>query len=100
MNPGFLSFLKMTVDKAGAAGTPLSYCGEQAADLVTAAALIGIGVNRFSVPASTVGPFRRLVRSVSAAELGAWLDARLGRPAMSLREEFASYLKSKGAALE
>lgn len=100
MNPGFLSFLKMTVDKADAAGTPLSYCGEQAADLVTAAALIGLGVNRFSVPASTVGPFRRLVRSVSAAELGGWLDARLGRPAMSLREEFASYLKSKGAALE
>ena len=100
MNPGFLSFLKMTVEKARRAGVPLSYCGEQAADLVTAAALVGIGVERFSIPASTVGPFRRLVRSVDAGGIGAWLDARMHLPRVSLRAEFAEYLQEKSAALE
>lgn len=100
MNPGFLSFLKMTVDKAKSARAPLSYCGEQAADQVTAAALIGLGVEQFSVPASTVGPFRRLARSVNAKELGAWLVERTKMPVKTLRPAFADYLKEQGAALE
>ena len=100
MNPGFLSFLKMTVQKAKTAGVPLSYCGEQAADLVTAAALIGLGVEQFSVPASTVGPFRRLVRSMDAGAVGAWLDERMDKPETTLRDALAAYLKGAGAALE
>lgn len=100
MNPGFLSFLKMTVEKANKAGAPIAYCGEQAADPVMAAALIGLGVERFSVPASTAGPFRRLARSINAADLGGWLDQRMAMPAASLRPAFADYLKDKAAALE
>ncbi len=100
MNPGFLGFLRMTVEKAKSANAPLSYCGEQAVDLVTAAALIGIGVTQFSLPAGTVGPFRRLARSVNAREIGAWLDERLQSPDLTLREPFTAFLNDKGAALE
>lgn len=100
MNPGFLSFLQMTVQKASKAKAPLSYCGEQAVDPVTAAALIGIGVTQFSLPAGSVGPFRRLVRSVSAKELGGWLAREMKKPHLSLREGYARFLDDKGAALE
>jgi phosphotransferase system enzyme I (PtsP) len=100
MNPGFLSFLKTAVQKAEKAKSPISYCGEQAADPVTAAALIGLGVRQFSVPATSVGPFRRLVRSVSASEISTWLDERLQQPLVTLRPEFADFLKKAGAALE
>ena len=100
MNPGFLSFLRMTVEKAEKAKSPLSYCGEQAVDPITAAALIGIGVSQFSVPAGSVGPFRRLVRSIDRKKLEAWLLEEMSKPGLSLRENFAQYLKSTGAALE
>ena len=100
MNPGFLSFLQMTIQKASKAKAPLSYCGEQAVDPVTAAALIGLGVTQFSVPAASVGPFRRLLRSVNASELADWLALEMQKPILSLRDDFARLLKAKGAALE
>ncbi|MBY0423728.1 MAG: hypothetical protein K2Q06_15595, partial [Parvularculaceae bacterium] len=52
LEPAFLDFVALLVRKATAAGIPLSYCGEQAADPLMAAALIGIGLRRLSVPAS------------------------------------------------
>lgn len=100
MNPGFLSFLKMVVEKAKASKVPLSYCGEQAADPVTAAALVGLGVTQFSLPAPAVGPFRRMSRSLSASHIAAWLEERLPLPQESLREEFAQFLRKNGVVIE
>ncbi len=100
MNPGFLSFLKNTVEKVSRTGTPLSYCGEQTADPVTAAALVGVGVRQFSLPAAFVGPFRRLVRSIDVKAVGGWLDAHLDAPEVTLRPAFAQFLKDSGAVLE
>ncbi|GJL93801.1 MAG: phosphoenolpyruvate--protein phosphotransferase [Hyphococcus sp.] len=93
LNPGFLSFLKTCVDKARAAKAPLSYCGEQAADPVMAAALVGLGITNFSVPATVVGPFRRMTRSVNTAQIGEWLVERLPQPTQSLRAELSAYLR-------
>ena len=93
LNPGFLSFLKTCVEKARAAKAPLSYCGEQAADPVMAAALVGLGITNFSVPATVVGPFRRMTRSVNTAQIGEWLVERLPQPTQSLRAELAAYLR-------
>lgn len=99
IEPGFLSFMAMIADGARAAERPLTFCGEQAADLITAAALIGVGVTRFSSPASAIGPFRRLVRSIDAAEVSAWIRARFDEPQRPLRPEFEAFLRRSGAAL-
>lgn len=100
LDPGFLGFLKMTVDKAKAAGVPLSYCGEHATDPVSAAALLGIGITGFSIPSSAAGPFRRLVRSVHAGNLGEWLHARMDLEDGTLRKPFTDYLRSVSASIE
>ncbi|MFQ5564365.1 MAG: phosphoenolpyruvate--protein phosphotransferase [Parvularculaceae bacterium] len=100
LNPGFLSFLKLIVDKAGEAGKPLSYCGEQAADKLIAAALIGLGVRQFSIPATAVGPFRRMVRSVDAGALAVWLKPRLSQPVPSLRKELGEFLAEAGVTVD
>jgi phosphotransferase system enzyme I (PtsP) len=100
MNAGFLSFLRHTVEKVSRTGTPLSYCGEQTADPVTAAALIGVGVRMFSLPAAFVGPFRRLVRSLDASAVSAWLDAHTSEPLVTLRPAFTQFLKDSGVRLE
>ncbi|WP_425408064.1 phosphoenolpyruvate--protein phosphotransferase [Hyphococcus sp.] len=100
MNPGFLSFLKSTVARVHDTGTPLSYCGEQTTDPVTAAALIGIGVRQFSVPAAFVGPFRRLVRSIDAEKAADWLSANESSGLASLRPDFTAFLSKSGAVFE
>ncbi len=100
MNPGFLGFLKMTVEKAISANVRLSYCGEQTADPLIAAALIGVGMTEFSLPATSVGPFRRQVRSLNRSHIAEWLDARLTSDSVSLREEFHAFLQSNGVDFE
>ena len=96
MNPGFLSFLKECVGKARQAGAPLSYCGEQAADPVMAAAFVGLGITSFSLPATSVGPFRRMVRKLNAKEIGVWLEEHLPLPSKTIRPEFEAFLNQKG----
>lgn len=100
MDAGFLSFLKECVARAKKSGAPIAYCGEQAADPVTAAALLGVGVTQFSLPATTVGPFRRLTRSLNVADITAWLDKKTAQPGESLRKEFAAFLNKNGVNLE
>ena len=89
----------MDIEWAKGGGAAGSYCGERAADAGTAAALIAVGVRQFSLPASSIGPFRRLVRSLDAGAAAAWLDAQFGNSPASLRADFTNYLKSAGAAL-
>ena len=100
MNAGFLSFLKECVARAGKTGAPIAYCGEQAADPVMAATLLGLGVAQISLPATSIGPFRRMTRSLNAGEVAAWLDENMPRRAESLREDFAAFLKDSGVNLE
>jgi phosphotransferase system enzyme I (PtsP) len=99
IEPGFLSFLDMLSVRASRTGRPLSWCGEQAADPLMAAALIGLGIQRFSVPATSIGPFKRLVRSIDAGALADWLRARLKGRGGSFRDELADHLKASSAAL-
>lgn len=99
VEPGFLSFIAMIASKARTASKPLTFCGEQASDLVTAAALIGVGVTRFSAPASAIGPFRRLVRSIDAGAVSKWIAGRFESPQPTLRRDFEAYLRQQGAAL-
>jgi len=96
LNAGFLDFLKMTTDKAAAAGKPLSYCGEQTADPLMAAALVGIGITEFSLPATSVGPFRRQIRSLNRSDISKWLSARLRGDSVSLRDDLRGFLRSNG----
>ncbi|MEZ5892857.1 MAG: phosphoenolpyruvate--protein phosphotransferase [Parvularculaceae bacterium] len=100
LNAGFLSFLMATVEKVSRSGTPLSYCGEQTADAVTAAALIGVGVRQFSLPAAFVGPFRRLVRTIDARKTHDWLAEQVAQPATTLRPALAKFLKESGVVFE
>lgn len=99
IDPGFLALLKSVVDTAAAAGKPLTYCGEQAADPVVALALIGLGVRRLSLPATAVGPVRKLVRSVNAGTLTDWAASALAVAAPDLRASLIEAARADGAAL-
>ena len=98
LEPGFLGFIARLADAAVRAKKPLTFCGEQAADPLMGAALIGAGLRRFSSPASSIGPFRRLLRSIDAKGVADWLgDAR--QSATPVRRAFTQYLAESGAHL-
>ncbi|MEM7739257.1 MAG: phosphoenolpyruvate--protein phosphotransferase [Pseudomonadota bacterium] len=73
----FLEFLKTVVDKGHSRGVRVSYCGEQAADPLMAIALIAIGCDRLSVPASAIMPLKDMVRSIDREALRAKMDTLL-----------------------
>jgi phosphotransferase system enzyme I (PtsP) len=100
MNAGFLSFLHECVKRAREAGVPISYCGEQAVDPVMAAALVGVGITQFSVPATAVGPFRRLIRSLNAGALADQLQALTKNSDENLRASLSASLKKAGVRFE
>ncbi len=92
LHPAFLTFLRMSARKANAADKPLTYCGEQAADPLMAMALMALGIHRLSVPASAVGPLKKLIRSLDLQDLTAWLEPRLASSKASLREDLTAYV--------
>ncbi|MEO1014199.1 MAG: phosphoenolpyruvate--protein phosphotransferase [Pseudomonadota bacterium] len=97
---GFLSFIRLIAQKADAAGKPLSYCGEQAADPLFGAALIATGVRRFSLPPTALGAFRRLVRSVRRADLERWWNDLItggGEGGADPRARMEAFLSGVGA---
>jgi phosphotransferase system enzyme I (PtsP) len=97
LDTGFLSFIARLAEAAARAGKPLTFCGEQAADPLMAAALVGAGVRRFSAPASAIGPFRRLVRSINAALVAQWIETPAAK-GTAMRRAFAEMLARAGAA--
>lgn len=99
VEPGFLSFIGAAVARVAPTGRPLAYCGEQAADPVMAAALMGVGVTRFSAPATTVGWFRRLVRSLDVDALERWLADNLSGSRDAFRARLKAFLGDHGVEL-
>jgi len=97
---GYLAFLRDTLLKANGAARPVSFCGEQASDLLMAAALMGLGIRRFSVAASTIGPFRRLIRSLDIRALSEWLGDRLDQSGGSIRRDLMLYLRSSSVVID
>lgn len=94
-----LRFLKMIREAADAAQIPLSICGEAAGKPLEAMIMIGLGFNRLSMPASGVGPVKRMLRSLDAAAAATLVEGLLDSPAASLRSDLAQWARGAGVAV-
>ena len=63
LSPPALRVMKTIADACAESGTPVSVCGEMAGRPLEAFALVGLGVDRLSMPPSGVGPVKRMVLS-------------------------------------
>lgn len=91
-HPAVLKLIR-DVSRAGRRhGSPVSCCGESAADIENAALLIGLGVRTLSVTASAIPTLKRVVRAVSAARC-----ERIAKKAISFdsEAEAAAYVRSR-----
>jgi phosphotransferase system enzyme I (PtsP) len=99
LSPAILRFLRRVVTQAKEAGVPVRVCGEMAGRPLEALALIGIGVDSFSITPAAVGPVKAMVRSIEAEAVRTKVEAMLARPPANMRKSLGDWAKKQGVAL-
>jgi phosphotransferase system enzyme I (PtsP) len=99
LSPPALRFLSDIRAKCARAGLPLSICGEAAGRPIEAMALVALGFDRLSMPASGVGPVKQMILSLDAADCAAHLENLLNSAKSSLRTELLDYAHARGVAV-
>ncbi len=68
-NPSILRLIKHVIDSAHKEGKWTGMCGEMAGESLAAPLLLGLGLDEFSMSATSVLSQRKLIRSLSKAEM-------------------------------
>ena len=69
LNPSVLRLIKMAIDGAHKEGKWCGMCGEMAGDELAAPILLGLGLDEFSMSATSILPARKIINSLSYAEM-------------------------------
>lgn len=77
LNPSLLRLIKMTIDGAHKEGKWCGMCGEMAGDPLAVPVLLGLGLDEFSMSASSILAARKMVRSLSYEEAKKLADQAL-----------------------
>ncbi|MGV6818937.1 MAG: phosphoenolpyruvate--protein phosphotransferase [Parvularcula sp.] len=99
LTPSFLQILERINEQVSEADTPVTYCGEQAADPLFSLALIALGMRSISVSASAVGPLKAMIGSVDLGHLAAAMGAMVKKPVETLRPQLSAYAIEQGVEL-
>ncbi len=100
LSPGPLSLLRDLVARCNAHSVPVSLCGEMAGRPIEAMAVIGVGFRSISAPAGTIGPVKKMIRSLDAGMLGGFIETLLDLPDRSVRERLRDFSRDHGITLE
>jgi phosphotransferase system enzyme I (PtsI) len=105
LHPAVLRVIQEIVRAAGAAGLPVSLCGEMAADPLHALVLLGFGVRELSMSPAAIPRVKEAVRAVTVeaardAALASLSLATARETESMLRSELASALAPAGALKE
>ncbi|MCA1774725.1 MAG: phosphoenolpyruvate--protein phosphotransferase [Loktanella sp.] len=95
LNVGFLNYLKMVVGRCEAAGTPISFCGEDAGRPIEALCFAAIGFRSLSMRPASIGPVKHLLRQVNLAEASAVIDEAMKSGAQSVREAVTDWVSTR-----
>lgn len=91
-NPSILRLVKMTIDGAHKEGKWCGMCGEMAGEPMAVAVLLGLGLDEFSMSASSILKARQIVTNLSYAEMQVIADQAL---ACSTTDQVVELLKGK-----
>jgi len=93
LSPAVLRFLKRILDQARPAGVPVRICGEMGGRPLEAMALIGLGVENFSITPAGVGPLKAMIRSLDAAAIRSRMEQLLAKPPKDMRKALTDWAK-------
>lgn len=99
LSPPALRFLKRIREDAEAAGLQISICGEAAGRPLEAIAFLALGFRRLSMPASGVGPVKRMLLSLDTRVAADAVTPMLRSDAPSIRRELTAFATGKDYAL-
>ena len=91
LHPGVLRLIKHVIDSSHEQGKFTGMCGELASDPVATMILLGLGLDEFSMTASSIPLIKKILRSVSKAECEEVANKALS---MDTAEEITDYAKS------
>lgn len=91
LHPGVLRLIKHVIDASHEHGKFTGMCGELASDPVATMILLGLGLDEFSMTASSIPIIKNILRSVSKAECEEVANKAL---TMDTAEEITGYAKS------
>ena len=96
LSPVMLRVVREVVMHADAHKVEVSFCGEMARKPLDALALIGVGVRSLSVSASSIGPLKAMIRSVTLSEINDYMAYLLPSPEPTIRQWLAAYAYDHG----
>ncbi|HEU4499218.1 MAG TPA: putative PEP-binding protein, partial [Sphingomicrobium sp.] len=99
LSPAILRFLRRVAAEAREANVPVRVCGEMAGRPLEAMALIGIGIDSFSITPAAVGPVKAMVRSIEAAAVRTKVEALLAKPPANMRKSLGDWAKRHGVSI-
>jgi phosphotransferase system enzyme I (PtsP) len=95
LNTSYLTFLEGIVARCRAAGTPLSFCGEDAGRPIEAIALAAIGFRLLSMRPASIGPVKHVLRRVDLTEALGVIEAAKAAGETSARGRLMEWLKGQ-----
>ena len=99
LSPAILRFLKRVSREAREAGVPVRVCGEMSGRPLEAMALIGLGIEQFSITPAAVGPIKAMVRSLDAGRIRSRVAQLLERPPANMRKTLSDWARRHKVAI-
>lgn len=91
-NPAILRLITLVIEAAHKEGKWVGMCGEMAGDEIAIPILVGLGLDEFSMSATSILPARTQISKLSKAEAESFKEKILS---MSTTEEVVSFVKEK-----
>ncbi|MDB5719501.1 MAG: ptsP, partial [Alphaproteobacteria bacterium] len=99
LSPAILRFLRRIVVEANAYKVPVGVCGEMGGRTLEAMALIGIGLERFSITPVAVGPMKAMIRSLDRSALLPVMEGLLADPREPFRPLLTRWAEENGVEI-
>ncbi len=96
LNVSFLNMLEQIVERCAEAGTPLSFCGEDAGRPIEAICFAAIGMRSLSMRPASIGPVKAMLRAVDLGKLRRVIDRARSDGSQSVRPAVMEYLQKTG----
>lgn len=91
-HPAILSLVNNVIEAAHSEGKWAGMCGEMAGDPIAIPILLGLGLDEFSMSATSILPARTLLKGISKKEMASYKDTLLS---MSTADEVVAFVKEK-----
>ncbi|MBS3681810.1 phosphoenolpyruvate--protein phosphotransferase [Ornithinibacillus massiliensis] len=91
-HPSILNLINNVIEAAHSEGKWTGMCGEMAGDPIAIPILLGLGLDEFSMSATSILPARTQLKGISRKEMASYKDKLL---TMSTAEEVVAFIKEK-----